>query len=237
MGFVSWNRGIKGGNWTLSSNVAASRFAHKPEVLNSYEVGFKASLSDSTRLNATAYYYDYTDYQTFVAVPPNSTSPNPQVGNSDANAYGAEFELVSSLTDNLDVMLGLAVSHSEVESVEAGTTPVLNASFPNAPEVSGNYLIRHFTEFEKGNLVFQFDGAFYGKQFLEVTNGQGTVQKSYNVSNISVSFDAEFWNVSLHSKNIFDETYKAYSLDLGILGATSYYAPGRTVGITAKYKF
>ena len=233
LGFVSWNRGIKGGNWTLSSD----RFIHEPEVLNSYEVGFKSSLSDTTRLNATAYYYDYSNYQTFVAIPEGSISPNPQVGNSDATAYGAELELVSALTDNLDVIFGLAFSQSEVDSIEAGDNPVLDAEFPNSPKVSGNYLIRHFTEFENGNLVLQFDGAFYGSQFLEVTNGPGTVQSTYNVSNLSVSFDSEYWNVSLYTKNIFDKIYKAYSLDLGALGATSFYAPDRTVGISAKYKF
>lgn len=237
MGFVSWNRGIKGGNWTLSSGVSPNRFVHKPEVLNSFEAGFKASLTQSTRLNATAYYYDYKDYQTFVAIPPGGVSPNPQVGNSDATAFGAEFELVSSLTDNLDLMLGLAFSHSEVESIEAGVNPVLDAEFPNSPKISGNYLLRHFTELEDGNLVFQFDGAFYGDQFLEVTNGPGTVQESYNVSNLSVSFDTEDWNISLYSKNIFDKTYKAYSLDLGVLGATTYYAPDRTVGVSVKYNF
>jgi len=237
MGFISWNRGIKGGNWTLSSGVSPERFVHKPEVLNAYEVGFKASLTDSIRLNGTAYYYDYEDYQTFVAIPPGGTSPNPQIGNSDATAYGGEFELVSSITDNLDLMLGVAFSHSDVDLVEAGSSPILNAEFPNAPTVSGNYLIRHYTEFDSGNLVFQFDGAYYGDQFLELTNGPGTVQEAYNISNISVGYDTETWSVSLYAKNLFDKTYKAYSLDLGVLGATTYYAPKRTVGASFSYNF
>lgn len=237
MGFVSWNRGIKGGNWTLSSGVSPDKFVHKPEILNSFEAGVKASLTNSTRLNATAYYYDYTDYQTFVAIPSGAISPNPQIGNSDATAFGAELELVSSVTDNLDVMLGLAFSNSEVESVEAGGSPVLNAEFPNAPSISGNYLIRYFKEVAGNNLVFQLDGAYYGDQFLEVTNGQGTRQDSYNVSNFSINYETEFWTIGVFSKNITDEIYKAYSLDLGVLGATTYYAPPRTTGVSVKYAF
>lgn len=237
MGFVSWNRGIKGGNWTLSSGVSPERFVHEPEVLNSFEVGIKTEFSNSTRLNATTYYYNYTDYQTFVAIPAGEVSPNPQIGNSDATAYGAEFELVSSVSDNLDVVLGLALSNSEVEQIQAGGSPVLNAEFPNAPGISGNYLIRYYTEVGENEIVFQFDGAYYGDQFLEVTNGPGTVQESYNISNLSITYQTENWTISLWSKNVFDKIYKAYSLDLGALGATTYYAPPRTAGLSAKYQF
>jgi iron complex outermembrane receptor protein len=41
--FASWNRGIKGGNFTLSPSVEASNFQHKGEVLNSLEAGAKWS--------------------------------------------------------------------------------------------------------------------------------------------------------------------------------------------------
>ena len=237
MGFVAWNRGIKGGNWTLSSGVSPERFVHKPEVLNSFEVGIKTELTKDTRLNATTYYYDYTDYQTFVAIPAGEVSPNPQIGNSDATAYGAEFELVSSVTDHLDVLLGLAFSHSKVAEIQAGGAPVLDAEFPNAPSLSGNYLVRYYTELGDNEIVFQFDGAYYGDQFLEVTNGPGTVQEAYNISNLSITYRTDNWTFSLASKNVFDKIYKAYSLDLGALGATTYYAPPRTTSLSAKYQF
>ena len=132
----------------------------------------------------------------------------------------------------------MAFSDSEVDSVDAGSNPVLNAEFPNAPEFSANYLVRYALDLSDNNsLIFQVDGAFYGDQFLEVTNGQGTVQESYNVSNGSVTFQAGELSISLWTKNMFDETYKAYSLDLGVLGATTYYAPPRTSGLTLKYNF
>lgn len=237
-GFISWNRGIKGGNWTISSGVDPSRFVHDEEVLNSFELGIKSDINEYLRLNATYYYYDYNDYQTFVAIPPDGTSPNPQIGNSDASAQGSEIELFITPLDNLDILVGMAFSDSEVDSVDAGSSPVLNAEFPNAPEFSANYLVRYALDLsDSSSLVFQLDGAYYGDQFLEVTNGQGTVQESYNVSNGSVTYEADAFSVSLWTKNMFDETYKAYSLDLGVLGATTYYAPPRTSGLTLKYNF
>lgn len=237
LGFVSWNRGIKGGNWTLASAVSPDRFVHDEEVLNSFEVGVKADISDTLRINSTAYYYDYSDYQTFVAVPPGQTSPNPQVGNSDATAYGAEFELFWTPSDNLDVLLGLALSDSEVDEIEAGGAPIENAEFPNAPSTSANYLIRYHVPLGDAEAAIQLDGAWYGDQFLEVTNGPGTEQEAYSVSNLSLNYTTESFSVSVWSKNIFDEEYKAYSLDLGSLGTTTYYAPPRTSGVTLRYEF
>jgi iron complex outermembrane receptor protein len=236
-GFISWNRGIKGGNWTLASAVSPDRFTHKEEVLNAFEIGVKSDVSDTFRVNATVYLYDYDDYQTFVAVPPGAASPNPQVGNSDASAVGAEIELFITPNENLDVLLGLALNDSEVDAVEAGGTPIINAELPSAPGVSANYMLRYTWPLNQNELALQLDGAYYGDQFLEVTNGPGTFQEAYNVSNLSVTYSTERFGVTLWSKNVFDEVYKAYSLDLGILGATTYYAPPRTSGISLQVSF
>ena len=237
MGFISWNRGIKGGNWTLASAVSPDRFTHRQEVLNAFEVGFKSDINDTLRINATVYVYDYEDYQNFVAIPPDSDSPNPQVGNSDASAHGAELEFFWAPNDNWDVLLGVALSNSEVDEVESGGAPIIDAELPNAPSSSANYLIRYHVPVSGGEMALQFDGVWYGDQFLEVTNGPGTVQDAYNVSNLTLSYRTDSYSISLWSKNVFDEEYKAYSLDLGILGATTYYAPPRTNGVTLKYEF
>ncbi|MFZ9967012.1 MAG: TonB-dependent receptor, partial [Steroidobacteraceae bacterium] len=236
-GFIAWNRGIKGGNWTLASAVSPDRFTHKEEVLNSYEIGVKSDLSESVRLNATVYYYDYKDYQNFVAIPPDSVSPNPQVGNSDVKAVGGEVELFLKPADRWDIGLGLTFENSEVDEVNAGSAPIRNAELPNAPNLSANYLLRYAQPVGGSELVFVFDGAYYDDQFLEVTNGPGTLQKAYNVSNVKLTWKSGNWAVSAWSKNVFDETYKAYSLDLGILGATTFYAPPRTSGVTLEVNF
>ena len=70
-----------------------------------------------------------------------------------------------------------------------------------------------------------------------MTNGPGTKQDAYNVTNLRLTYMTDRFSVSLWSKNVFDELYKAYSLDLGLLGATSYYAPPRTSGITLEVGF
>lgn len=69
--FVGINRGVKAGSFNAQlaggPPVPTSFIPYKAEVLLSYEGGFKYSFPDGhTRFNASAFYYDYKDYQSFL---------------------------------------------------------------------------------------------------------------------------------------------------------------------------
>lgn len=244
--FGSINRGIKGGNWSLGvgANVTEVNYQHEEEVLWSYEAGFKTTF-ENARLNGTIYYYDYENYQAF-----SLAGGGPFISNSDASSVGGELELFWYPTEHWDVILGAAFIDSEVERVQGansivgpgGTTStadILDAEFPNAPSIRLNYLFRYNINVGAGNLAVQIDGVWNDDQFLEVTNGSGTQQDAYNVSNARLTYTGadERFSVSAWVKNFTDEIYKQYTLDLGDLGATSYYAPPLTYGITGRYSF
>lgn len=262
--FGSYNRGIKGGNFSLANDISAENFRHDEEVLNSYELGFKSSPVDGLRFNATAFYYDYNDYQAFAI-----TGGTPQITPSDATVFGGEIEAIYTPTPNWDFVFGASFLDSEVDEVEAQGSQfgpeffpgapdaqfcenqggfffcdfpadtVVDAELPNAPSVSLNYLVRYNQDILGGNVAIQFDGVYYSDQFLEVTNGLGSLQEAYNVSNALLTYipgDGNF-EFSLWTKNVFDQEYRQYSLDLGILGTTSFFARPRTFGgkITARF--
>jgi iron complex outermembrane receptor protein len=90
-----------------------------------------------------------------------------------------------------------------------------------------------------GVAAVQVDGVWYDDQFLEVTNGRSSLQPAYNVTNASVSWSdsSETVEITLWGKNIFDKAYRAYTLNLGILGTTSYYAPPATYGATVRLRW
>lgn len=243
--FGSVNRGIKGGNWALGvgANITPDSFQHKEEVLYSYEAGFKTE-SDTFRLNGTIFYYDYTDYQAF-----SLAGGAPLVGNSDATNVGGELEFFWYPTEHFDVILGAAFLDSDVDEIigpasvvnpgGGASNTIKNAEFPNAPRMSFNYLFRYNWDIGSGNLAAQIDGVWNDDQFLEVTNGTGTVQKAYNVSNARLTWSGSDnkYSVTGWVKNFTDEIYKQYSLDLGVLGATTYYAPPIMYGLTARVSF
>ena len=247
--YGSVNRGIKGGNWSIGGtpNITASTFQHEEEILWSYEAGFKSG-SDTFRLNGTFFYYDYTDYQAF-----SLAGGGPFISNApDTTAYGGELEFFWYPTENWDVVLGGSFIDSEVNEVlgaaaiippagggPAGGVTISNAELPNAPSVSINYLVRYNWNAFNGNVAIQVDGAYYDDQFLEVTNGSGSFQEDYNVSNARLTYTdgGDRFSISGWVKNFTDETYKQYALDLGALGTTSYYAPPITYGVTARYNW
>jgi iron complex outermembrane receptor protein len=263
--FASWNRGIKGGNWSLSSNIAPEDFRHRPETLNSLEAGFKtALLGRSLRLNGTLFHYMYDDYQAF-----SLAGGVPHVFNSDAHSTGAELEAFWSPSRNFDAVFGATWQTSKVDSIPATDVqfgPELfpgapdtqyctnlggvfrcdfpqktidGAELPNAPRFSFNYLLRYNFDAAGGNVAAQVDGVWYDDQFLEVTNGLGSQQKAYNVTNASLSYthDDSGASVTVWGRNVFDTAYRAYALNLGILGVTSIYAPPATYGVTLRVPF
>ncbi|MFK7734029.1 MAG: TonB-dependent receptor [Pseudomonadales bacterium] len=245
--FASYNRGIKGGNFAPSANVNLQQIRHEEEVLDAFELGVKADFLDGrARLNATAFYYDYDDYQAFTF-----SGGTPSVSNAQAENSGAEIELTLLPTENWDIILGVSLQDSTVDNVEtpqAQGTPVgfvvdwpvdfLNGmELPNTPDISFNYLFRYNFDIGNSNLAFQVDGSYYGDQYLEVTNGGAAFQEAYNVTNASVSWSTEQVYVRAWVKNVGDEEYKQYALDLGILGGTAVYGPPQWWGVTAGYNF
>lgn len=231
--FISWNRGIKGGNWSLAANIQPASFQHKPEKLNSFEAGFKSSLMGrQLRLNGTLFHYKYDDYQAF-----SLTGAVPQVSNSDAHSTGAELEAFWSPSPRFDAILGATWQTSSVDSTPGPgeqTGPeffpgapnsqscvnqggfffcdypqdnITDAEFPNAPRFSLNYLLRYNFGVPSGNVTAQIDGVWYDDQFMEVTNGLSSLQKAYNVTNASLSYTEDKTGISITAwtKNVFNK--------------------------------
>ena len=271
--FLSYNRGIKGGNWTLASDINANNFRHDEEVLNSFEVGTKTTSADGTlRFNGTLFIYDYKDYQAFAL-----TGGTPQVTNSDATASGGEMELFWNPTSEFNMILGATFQSSEVDEVagparqdgpvfpfvnnlQGGAPATLGActlaqsgqvyecdyendtikgvELPNAPAFSLNYLFRYDFDVWEGNMALQADGVYYDDQHLEVTNGRSSLQPAYNLTNISATWmNDEGIEIQLYIKNVLDEEYAVYSLNLGILGTTQYYGPPTTYGLSFRKRW
>jgi len=235
--YLSYNRGIKGGNWSLDplGAVAPESLKHDPEKLNSYEVGFKLDLMEGrARLNGAVYYYDYHDYQAF-----SIFNLTPQVTNSDAESKGGELEFTVTPVTGLEFMLGAAYIDSEVEAVPdvfGGT--ITNVEFPTAPEFSVNFLGRYQWPALGGKLAIQIDGQWNDDQFLEGSNSDASFEPAYSVWNGRLSYETgdEHLGVALWVKNFTDEEYRIYNLDLGLIGfIEQVFAPPRQYGVTLSY--
>jgi iron complex outermembrane receptor protein len=237
--FASWNRGIKGGNWSVlySLYVKPDIFTHDEEVLDSYEIGVKTEFLDGkARLNANIFYYDYKDYQAFSAA-----GLVAQVLNSDATNQGAEVELFLTPNESWDIVLGLSLLDSEVDEIQGPSgSSKENVEFPNAPGYSFNYLVRYNWDALGGNLALQLDGFYDDDQYLEVSNSIPTKQDAGGMSNVRATYTSgdSSWSATAWVTNIEDEERKAYTLDLGEIGGiTGVYQAPRMYGVSFRYNF
>lgn len=112
MAYASYARGYKGGGANpprpgLDSRVVQYKALPEtfdPEYLNAFELGVKSTLlDDRMRLNATAFYYDYKDYQVSQIVDRISLNEN-----FNAESMGLELEMMYHVTPNfrLDANFG-----------------------------------------------------------------------------------------------------------------------------------
>ncbi|MCR8922344.1 TonB-dependent receptor [Dasania sp. GY-MA-18] len=242
--YFAVSKGVKGGNWSTPSfpdsiNIGGTdRLFHEEETLYSYEIGAKFTLADGlARFNTAVFYYDYKDYQAFSLI--NFVQ---NISNNDARVTGAEFELFLTPWEGWDFALGGSFLDSEVDGIETPTGLFIDTELPQAPEYSFNGLARYEFDFMSGSLSTQIDFNYSSEQWLEVTNAPLDKEDSYAVFNARLTYTSqnEDWKLSGWIKNLGDEEYRIYALD--VAGApqpfvNDVYASPRTYGLTATYNF
>ena len=86
-----------------------------------------------------------------------------------------------------------------------------------------------------GELALQVDGNWNADQWMEGTNSLVSKQDSYAVINASASYATDRWSASVWVKNLNDEDYLLYNLDLGLAGfIEQVYAPPQQWGVTLR---
>ena len=221
---------------------ADGELRHDEEVLWSYEAGGKFTLFNGTaRLNATAFYYDYSDYQVFSLI-----ALAPDVLNSDATAYGGELELALSPAENWDFNFGVALLSSKVDRTPAvlpddqGNVQFVEGDLPQAPDVSFNFLARHTWQAFGGSMAVQLDGLVYGDHYLYSAKNQANAEEGYGILNASVSYTTNDgrWKLTAWGKNLTDSVYRVYLVDLGLAEfLEEIYGPPQWFGGTISYSF
>ena len=228
--FLSYNRGAKGGglNAPLDPSGAAEfidpltfepaptadeTFVYDDEVLHSFEAGFKSTLAGGmARLNASAFYYDYNDFQAF-----NLVGLTSYIQNRDAEIYGVDAELFASPAPGLEIILGVSYLDQEVRNVSLGGFSV-DRKIPYAPEWNVTGLARYeWPAFNGGTAAIQGDFSYVDDHFLGLNNAEVVHEDSYVLGNTRVSYTTadERWELAFFIKNIGDKKYRTVAFDLG----------------------
>lgn len=245
LGYVSWNRGVKGGGFNapldvtdvtgtspsgfLTLNDPLMRFDE--EKLDAFEIGFKKSfMGGLARLNGSFFYYDYKDYQAFRIVGLSTF-----IFNADAESKGVELELQASPLDGLDMLFGASWLDVEIQNVDLGVGRGLEDTVPvQSPEWNLNGLVRYQWPAWQGNLAVQADFQYRSEVYFSLTRSPAATQKGYAVGNARMSYTTadKRWEAAVFVNNIADEEYLVQTFDLAtVLGMTEqYYGLPRWVG-------
>ena len=219
-----------------------------PETVTSYEVGYKGTiLGGGTQIAATAFFYDYEDLQAIFTEGLRVIVDN--VGQVDGT--GAELEVITALTDHLDLRFGASWFDSEATNVQAfcgageellGDPDICDGqSIPWAPEwtaftvLRGNYPVGEGEAF--GHLSWSWEDDYRG----DWPNPSVIYQriKALNQTDIVLGYRQDSWRVSAYVENVFDQIWYdgAYSDDPGQFNIYSQHTFGPSRPRTAGVRF
>lgn len=243
--YASVSRGVKSGGFF--SGVATNSGQLKPyapESLVDYEAGVKQRLPGLGLFwEGSAFYYDYTDVQTFI----RDTSgglPIQRLGNvGKATIYGLDLDATWSppALPGLDLSAGLGLLHTELGAFASSGGPVAKGNeLPDAPKVSGNLAATYTAEVGGGlKARLQVDGRYAGEMFKDALNDPLIATPSYWVWNARASiFSGADWDLAVWGKNLADERYVTQGVNQLALGyGFRVYGAPRTYGVTFTKSF
>ncbi len=244
--YGSYSRGKKSAGFNNGFMDTTQVFGENPlptipfdsETLDAFELGVKSTiLSDTTRLNAAVFYYDYQDFQTFQWLILNQV-----IFNADAEVYGAEIEIDSRPIDGLTLQLGLGVLDATAEDIPTVTRDARqDRNMVGAPELSVNALARYEWPAFGGTLAVQGWGNYQNEIWYDIQNHPVSKEDGYTVVNFRSSYTSGdgAWEVYAFLNNAFEEEYKSYTFDFsGVFGFNQQaYGLPRWWGVGARVNF
>ncbi len=247
MGYVSWNRGLKSGGFTLTT--AADVPPYRPEKLDSYEAGLKMEfLNGRVRINPALFVYKFKNIQVnsfngFLTALTNAASATIKGLDLDAAVkvsgglqLTATFEYLDSQYDEFPTSIGFV----PVAAPGGGARQVNNVNakgnrLPYAPKTSGSFGASYTVPVAGGELLLDGSFRFVGNQFSSSSNFFKVPSYSLVSAGVSWTTSDERFSIRVWGDNIFDKDYAFQIFDSG-LGIFRNPGAPRTYGVTLSTK-
>jgi len=217
-----------------------------PETLTAYEVGLKTNLSDSLRVNLSAFVYDYEDYQARLFTAIGTTVLNAE----GADIQGAEIEFNWLATERFRVDGSISYLNTEFKGFLAqdpmrpqnGLVDLEGNSLLRAPELQASLTADYDIPLSSGLLTLRGEYAFMDEQHFSLFDDPLGLEPSRSMLNARVFFQPsseKFKDVTITGfvNNLRDDEYKVmYVLSGFVGGVTNAYGAPRTWGIQVRYR-
>ncbi len=244
--YGSYSRGKKSAGFNNGFLDTTQVFGNNPlptipfdsETLDAYELGVKSTMLDATtRLNASVFYYDYKDFQTFQWLILNQV-----IFNADAEVWGAEVEIDSRPIDGLTLQLGLGWLDATAEDIPTILGDARrDRDMVSAPDLNVSALVRYEWPAFGGRLALQGWGSWQDDIWFDIQNHPISKEDGYTVVNFRASYFTgdDAWELYAYVNNAFEEEYKNYTFDFSIPFGFNQVAAGppRWWGLGARVNF
>ena len=123
-GYASWKRGFRSGGYNIR-NSSGLTFSPKydEEQVDTYEIGIKADVTDTLRINAAYFYSEYDDLQRVVV---QEDSSQRTLNAAKATIQGGEIEINWLATENLSFAANVGILDAEYDEMDDGALLNLN---------------------------------------------------------------------------------------------------------------
>jgi len=257
--YVNVSRGVKAGGYNtnlnafpdqtfLNANGGSNPFGtgttdfipdtrYEDENLWAYEGGVKLDLLDrKLRVNTSAFYYDYTNFQGY-----NFRGVAGVVANNDGRFYGAELELQALPTDSLSFNLAASYLKTKLFDVNTAYQGIRDNQAAQAPKWTINGSITKSFDLAFGKLAFTWDGNYLDDRYTSTDNHIGTLIRGSFVHNARVALDVENQGLELSFfiRNISNNDRMIFSYDTNAFWGNFLqgYAPPRWIGGSIRKTF
>jgi iron complex outermembrane recepter protein len=256
MVYASYSKGYRAGSYNSGVYYHEREFDDayaRPEYIDAYEVGFKSDFMDRrARVNSALFFYDYQDQQFINVVGVSNFLEN--AGGSQI--AGMEAELMFAVTESLIISGGIGYLDTKYTELYLSDTQTLNDSgdqldlsgnrLISAPEFSGNISIDwDLFNIDAGYLSLNINANYQDLQWYSAYNDDGGYenikQDAYALVNSRLTWrgNLEDYSISIWGKNLTQEEYDAYAINLQAGFGYDYYQPGQpmTFGVEVSYGF
>ena len=264
MGYASVSRGFKSGGFNQRRELAGTSAEFDEEIATSYELGWKASSEDRRlQVNGTLYYVDYDDFQsqTFNG----STLEVTNAGSMESYGAEVELVFVPAVNLTISSALGYnkaeyqefdngqctveeTVLNYYVRDGNQGGNPTFGGgcvkdlageAIDNAPE----WTVSSFTQYDmqwSDELVgvARAELSYIDEHYLDQDLDPNLKNDSVSLINLryTLSNPERTWEAAIWGRNITDEEYFVFGIDIPVLGGyAGVAAPGAVYGITLRY--
>ncbi|AYF43839.1 TonB-dependent receptor [Halobacteriovorax sp. BALOs_7] len=243
LAYLKIAKGYKPGGINTQSAVPQNRKEFKPESLYSLEVGQKAKLDDSRISLSTALFFMYReDAQVKTSFQDDPMDPSSFTFYTD-NAtsginYGAELEASYKQELGFNALWSIGLLNTRYRNYNIGTRNLNGRQMPHAPNYQINLNLEY--KFKSGAYI---GGNLFASDDFYFSNSHDLKSRPYQLVDAKIGYRNESLDISIWSKNVFDENYSLrgfYFANMPPTWQDELYtqreAP-RSFGITGRYIF